>query len=163
MNETPKTSAEAVTDRRYVVWNLPFIQENYAAFSDKIRKINKQLPSTVQIRPVFKVNKTKNYFFNKDKVSSELKSRCVYSYTCGQCEKVYLGETSRHLASRMAEHLKGQPVPSEISLHIHPTNLKNFSVVAVTKNHKLLESILIKQSRDLLNEREGSYPLLLVL
>ena len=148
---------------KFVTWTLPYIEENYSAFSDKIRKINRILPDNVKIRPVYNINRTRNYFYNKDKVSPHLKSNCVYSFNCGQCEKVYYGETSRHLASRMNEHLKGYPVPSEISMHVHQASNSDFAVVATTKNRKFLESLLLKHGRNLLNARESSIPLILNL
>ena len=167
INRSVKIMKEKKQDAsvNFVAWSLPYIAENYSAFCDKIKKINKAIiDHDVQIRPVFKISRTRDFFSNKDKVSQNLKSHCVYRFKCGHCEKVYYGETSRHLETRMDEHLKGQPSPSEVSLHVHEARKSDFSVIATTRNHKVLESILIKSSSEsVLNARETSVPLILNL
>ena len=107
------------------------------------------------------------FFKNKDPISSDLKSKCVYSYTCGRCKSVYIGETLRHFSRRRHEHLEGYPTPTEISAHPHKPEIENFKLLATTRHHKLLESIMIKENLDqgnsLLNLKDASIPLLLKL
>ena len=40
----------------------------------------------------------------KDKFSKDLSSRVIYKINCKDCDKVYIGETSRALRSRTTEH-----------------------------------------------------------
>ena len=131
---------------------------------NKIKQINKALQEhRFKIKTVFKTLKTKDLFKNKDVVPQTLKSEVVYSYNCGHCESVYVGETSRHFATRIHEHLNAYPVPSEISLHNHEKDPQNFKIISCTPHHNILESIIISDEdpSKLLNKKETSIPLLL--
>ena len=44
-------------------------------------------------------------FSVKDPVPVELRSNVVYKFTCASCNSCYVGETSRHLKTRIHEHL----------------------------------------------------------
>ena len=44
-------------------------------------------------------------FSVKDPVPVELRSNVVYKFTGGSCTSCYVGETSRHLSTRICEHL----------------------------------------------------------
>ena len=50
--------------------------------------------------------KVGQYFSNKDKIPQELQSYVVYKFKCGCCGATYIGETSRHLPTRIKEHLE---------------------------------------------------------
>ena len=41
----------------------------------------------------------------KDCVSRSLRSNILYIFTCAECNSVYVGETKRHLSTRIREHL----------------------------------------------------------
>ena len=41
----------------------------------------------------------------KDLVVTELRSRVVYKFSCASCCACYVDETSRHLSTRIREHL----------------------------------------------------------
>ena len=45
-------------------------------------------------------------FSVKDPVPVELRSNVAYKFTCESCNSCYVGETSRHLSTRIREHLK---------------------------------------------------------
>ena len=40
----------------------------------------------------------------KDRVPIDQKTHAVYSIPCGDCEKVYLGQTKRQFSTRLKEH-----------------------------------------------------------
>ena len=44
-------------------------------------------------------------FSVKDPVPVEFRSNVVYKFTCASCNSCYVGETSRHLSTRIREHL----------------------------------------------------------
>ena len=44
-------------------------------------------------------------FSVKDPVPFDLRSRVVYKFLCAGCNASYIGETSRHLSTRVREHL----------------------------------------------------------
>ena len=41
----------------------------------------------------------------KDSVPNVLRSRVVYKFACAGCHASYVGETTRHFATRVHEHL----------------------------------------------------------
>ena len=45
-------------------------------------------------------------FSVKDPVPVELRSNAVYKFTCASCNSCYVSETSRHLSTRIREHLR---------------------------------------------------------
>ena len=155
--ENPSTTC------KYLYWKFPFIEDKYKSLKASIKNLNSKIPEDIKIRPVFRTFKTSMFFRNKDVISPDLKSKCVYAYTCGQCKVVYLGETSRHLITRINEHIDGYPNPTEVSLHPHKATRDNFKIVGSSEHHKILESIMIREHTDLLNLRDASVPLLLKL
>ena len=44
-------------------------------------------------------------FSVKDSVPQGLRSRVVYKFSCAGCNASYIGETTRHLCTRIREHL----------------------------------------------------------
>ena len=78
-------------------------------FSTVTRNNLKQLVNVfckdVDIKIVFSSFKIKNFFSFKDPIPDALKSLVVYQFTCAGCNSCYFGETSRHFATRVKEHL----------------------------------------------------------
>ena len=50
--------------------------------------------------------KIKQYFSAKDKIPFNLKSMVVYKFSCTGCGSSYIGETTRHISTRIDEHIK---------------------------------------------------------
>ena len=134
--------------------------------SAQVKKINSLLTNG-KLVVSYSTFKMAHLFKNKDKLSSDLASNVVYRYDCERCQNRYIGETTRHLATRIKEHLTAQPIPTEISLHEHPPRKENFTVISRSSNVRLCESIAIrdaiKSGMKLLNERESSVPIQLNL
>ena len=59
----------------------------------------------VDIKLVFSTFKIKNLFNVKDPLPDRLRTRVVYKFSCSSCNACYIGETSRHFATRVREHL----------------------------------------------------------
>ena len=121
----------------------------------------------------------------KYKVSIENKSDIVYSIPCKQCEKVYIGETSRNFKYRLDEHKK------DVSCHQlsnytraeSKTSLTEYNKIGITdhsvqENHvidwegakavdresdtrarQIREAIQIRKSKSTMNRDEGAYRL----
>lgn len=86
------------TDTKYQ--SLIYVNE----LSERIAKtLQKEFKDTTI---AFKNNKTIRDLFTKtkDPLKKELKSNVCYKIPCLNCEKVYIGQTSRHLKTRLAEH-----------------------------------------------------------
>ena len=104
--------------------------------------INTMIGPDIKVRVAYQTRKTTNFFTNKDAIANDLRSNVVYKYKCDQCSGfTYIGETTRHLQTRMREHLTGKPVPSEIGLHQHIAKLENFSIVLKTEHQLIGEAL----------------------
>ena len=64
--------------------------------------------------------KIKNYISYKDQIPDDLKYFLVYKFTCTSCSSSYIGETCRHLKTRIEEHVKKYS-KSHIFKHLHST------------------------------------------
>jgi len=151
-------------DKSVLYYGLPFLKECHKLISTGIGKINGLLKQT-KIIPYFKTLKTQHFFQNKDKLSPNVSSSLVYKFDCEQCEACYIGETRRHLHTRITEHLRGNP-PSEISKHRHIPSSTNFQILKRTFNTKIAETLYIQKhknnnSTQLLNNFNSSEPLFL--
>ena len=80
---------------------LPF--SNFA--KRKVRTVIKKYCSNLTITLAFGPFKVKNLIKVKDSVPRSLRSRVVYNFTCAGCNSVYVGETCRHISTRVREHL----------------------------------------------------------
>ena len=84
-----------------------------------INKILSDINHPVKLSVVYSTLKTVNFSLNKDAIPAELASNSVYTYTCQQFNTCYIGEPSHHFVTHINEHLRGRPIPSEVSLHTH--------------------------------------------
>ena len=132
----------------------------------------------ISFRVVFKPGRRLSSFFPfKDVIPKFLRSHVVYKYKCQCCGALYLGKTSRHLHTRVSEHLGishltgkklASPSPSSIHSHINTTNhsssFHDFSITSsCNSSFELLirESLLIAKLKPELNENISSIPLTL--
>ena len=72
------------------------------------------------IKLVFNSFKIKIYFSYKDPIPKDLKSFVACKFTCTSCGSSYIGETCRHLKTRIEKHIK-KDNKSHISKHLHST------------------------------------------
>ena len=79
---------------------LPFSE----GASDLRKGLMKKVPSGFNLRVIFITNKLSRYFSNKSKTPSGVQANLVYQFKCHKCESLYIGETNRHLRTRIAEH-----------------------------------------------------------
>ncbi|CAF5229933.1 unnamed protein product, partial [Rotaria magnacalcarata] len=62
-----------------------------------------------QVRVVYDITaRISHNFTTKDKIPTELRSGVVYEATCPVCNEKYIGQTCRHLKTRINEHLSYQ-------------------------------------------------------
>ena len=62
----------------------------------------------------------KNDFSQKHPIANGLKSFLVYKFTCPSCSSSYIGETCRHVKTRLEEHIKRNKKP-DVFNHLHST------------------------------------------
>ena len=109
----------------------------------------------------------------KDVVPKCIRSNIVYQYNCGMCNSTYIGETTRHYKTRVAEHrgispLTGAPM-ARVNSHIYGHFLEsghnivedNFSILHTRHpcDLQLSESIAIHEFQPDLNDKQSSTPL----
>ena len=92
----------------------------------KLQSLIKQFCNNLDIKLAFSSFKIKNLFSLKDSVPEDLKSCVVYQFTCAGCNSSYIGETTRHLSTRIKEHTQ-----TDKSSHI----FKHLQHSSLCKNH----------------------------
>jgi hypothetical protein len=147
-------------------FKLPFIgaYSNYTKM--KIKKIVHKYCKDVFVKLIFTTNKIQNSFCLKETLPKLLKSHVVYKFSCAGCNASYIGETSRHLTTRINEHLKSDKhshVYKHLNLSINCKNLNNcdsFQILdsAPTKHKlKIKEALHIKWENPTLNKQNNHY------
>jgi hypothetical protein len=154
-----------ISEPRY--YKLPFIGKFSSFTQKKINKIiGKFCKENVKIKVIFTPFKIGSMFSTKDLIPRSLKSQVVYKFTCPGCNASYIGETNRHLSTRIKEHLS-----SDKSSHIYKhlvesqdckllSNDNCFIVLdqAQTKYQlKLKEALHIQWEKPSLNKQVISY------
>ena len=85
---------------------IPYLHEetNFLLRKELVSLVSKFYPQ-VKLNIIFE-NKFSiaSFFRDKDKIPKALLSNIVYKYTCPHCSGSYVGSTSRHLTTRIAEH-----------------------------------------------------------
>ena len=94
----------SATDISILYFKLPFLK--LSKFTQrKISMLAKKYCKNLNIRLAFSSFKIKNLLTVKDRVHRSLRSCVVYKFSCAGCNSVYIGETTRHLSTRVREHL----------------------------------------------------------
>ena len=138
---------------------IPYIK----GLSEKISRILKDF----NIRGVMKTQTLKDSLSRpKDKIKFEDRTGVIYQIPCNDCSKVYIGETKRRLAVRLAEHKESctditKHEKSAIGEHRYETDHQpNWEGVKILdsqeklKNRKVLETLYIREY-DTINRNTG--------
>ena len=118
-NATPpreSVEGEEIIESRY--FKLPYIGQYSVATKLKLKKLIALYCEKVDARFIFTSSKVGQYFSNKDKVPPGLQSFVVYQFTCGCCGATYIGETTKHLPTRIKQHLETDTT-SSVFKHLH--------------------------------------------
>ena len=86
-------------------YSLPRIGHFSHVTKKKLRHICESFCEDVDITIAFLPLKLSSFFSCKDTLPKSLKSYVVYQFTCAGCNACYIGETKRHLKTRIEEHL----------------------------------------------------------
>ena len=71
----------------------------------KLKHICERFCKGIDISIAFSPLKVSSFFSYKDTLSKSLQFYVFYQFTCAGCKACYIGETKRHLNTRIAEHL----------------------------------------------------------
>ena len=154
------------TDPKICYVTIPFIGKESRRFGNRLAKLLHTV-FDVKVSVIYKTFKTGNYFQLKSRTPLNLCSNVVYKFTCS-CDSnlTYIGKSSRHLSTRVREHLNlADPREnSAIKQHIISCNccsnirydLNSFTVLKHCKSDfyaKIHEALLIKKHRPGLNKQ----------
>ena len=103
-NQSSSSDQNSVSDYEYPLL-IPYLGKHSRRFANKFSKIiRNQLD--VKINPVYKSFKVNSYFNLKSLTPLALCSNVVYQFRCScDTNKTYIGMSSRHLSTRVQEHL----------------------------------------------------------
>ena len=95
----------------------------------------------------------------KTSVEKHLRSGVVYKVECARCQAAYVGQTSRHLLTRIKEH---QKAPSPVAKHMQECGseftLEDTTILAYTTRGEsqllTLEALCIQETTPKLNTQE---------
>ena len=138
----------------------PLLTMQYRGNPSQLLAAKVRLISGAQI--IFTTRKLKTCLPSlKTSFARELRSKVVYKLTCSGCNSTYVGQTVRHLATRINEHRKGD---SPLGQHLLECNkevggtaeLKSEIIDQTANTHKLLtlEALHIWRERPKINTRD---------
>ena len=163
--------------KQEIYLKLPFYGNESYIIKKKLQNLIRNYYPQVNLKVILTSNfRIKNYFNFKDKAPDTVQSLVVYKYICNRCNSVYVGKTSRHLSTRISEHIgisfrTGIPLTSppfsQIRSHIEESQnthqnyritKEQFKIIAkAPSNYDLTikESIFIKLSKPNLNNMDS--------
>ncbi len=135
---------------------IPYIQ----GLSEQLQRIFKKHGVSTYHKPT---NKLREILVKpKDKTPMEQQSGVVYQLTCDNCDKMYIGETSRSLGTRYKEHTAGRHPRTAVGEHLddtgHKCSLKEAKILDKEDQvyrRRIKEAIRIHQGRPELNRDTG--------
>ena len=112
---TPDSSQSVARKGNCLYFKLPYIGPFSIITQRRIKKLVNALCSDLEIKLVFTPFKIKSWFGDKDPFTAGLRSRVIFKFSCAGCSACYIGENSRHFATRIAsdkhyhifKHLRG--------------------------------------------------------
>ena len=137
-------------------YKLPFVGPFSSITQRKIRCLTQHFCNNLDIKLI------KNLFSVNDTIPKTLRSRVVYKFSCAGCSACYVGETNRHLATYVHEHLTSDK-NSHIFQHINGSETckalcseECFSILDITSTSfqlKIKEALHIGWEKPLLNKQ----------
>ena len=133
-------------------FKLPYLPlSNFA--QRKVRTLIKRYCSNLTIKLAFSSFKIKNLIKVKDSVLRSFRSCVAYKFTCAGCNSVYVGETCRHISTRIREHLFTDK-NSHVYKHLHSSKACidscDESCFKVTDSAKTYDQLKIIEAVDIL-------------
>ena len=101
-NDTPKENSNK---ENITYYKLPNIRDISVRTKEKIGQLHERFCKKTDIIIVLTPFKIGSLFSSKDSLLNTVRSFVVYKFTCAGCPSCYIGETRRHLATRVKDHL----------------------------------------------------------
>ena len=162
--------------KKIVYFCLPFTGSHSLQIRTQITRLCSAAYPHLNIRFVFRSSTRISSFFPfKDRIPKFLRSGVVHLFKCRCCSASYVGQTTRHLHTRVSENLEissftGKPSSSPAMFSIfshlkttgHTANFDDFEILFFcSDDHELMihESLLISKLKPTLNVQGSSIPL----
>ena len=147
----PPVSVSDTTTNFY--FKLPYIGPFSVITQKRVRQFAKCYCNNIDIKLVFSSFKIGDMFGVKDPIPRGLRTCVVYKFLCVGSNACYVGETPRHLSTRVHEHLINDRT-SHIFRHLHNSPqcrtlcsdecLNTLDHAAITFQLKIKEKIITK-------------------
>ena len=153
---SPSEAAENEDEKEKEECKMLFIQYR-GKVSEKFELALKKINAPCKI--IYTIRKIKTVLPTlKSVVSKSLKSGIVYQITCSRCQSCYVGQTSRHLQTRIREHANPS---TTVGSHMFQWNVNlsmdDVTIIATSRStyHLLiLEALWIKDIKPSLNTKD---------
>ena len=99
----PPVSVSDTTTNFY--FKLPYICSFSFVTQKRVRQFAKCYCNNIDVKLAFSSFKIGDMFGVKDPIPRGLRTCVVYKFLCASCNACYVGETPRHLSTRVREHL----------------------------------------------------------
>ena len=93
----------------------------------------------------------------KSAIDKCFKSRVVYKIKCSRCDSCYVGQTTRHLITRLKEHQRSGPVSNHLKECHASINIDNVEILCLSNFEwrlMALEALMIKEIKPTLNTKD---------
>ena len=100
----PSASSQVQQAVSTYYFKLPYVGSFTSEAQKRLRKLVQCYCTNIEIKLAFSSFKVGSMFSVKDPVPFDLRSRVVYKFLCAGCNACYIGETTRHLSTRVCEH-----------------------------------------------------------
>ncbi|CAM4835397.1 unnamed protein product [Rotaria magnacalcarata] len=92
-----------------VVLRVPYFGPESQVYGKRVTDVVAKQYPLKKVRVIYDItNRIGQGFKLKDSITDEFKAGVVYEATCSQCNKAYVGQTFRHLKTRVHEHMLDQ-------------------------------------------------------
>ena len=149
MQYTTISNENTVNNNKKVYFKIPYIRTFSNATKIKLNQICDKCCKNTNIVVAFSPLKIGSFFSCKDSIPKFLQSYVVYQFTCAGYNACYIGETKRHLKTRIEEHL-GKDKNSQILKHLqenpHCREVSNFDCFDVIDRDNSHFRLLLKES-----------------
>ena len=118
-------------------YKLPYIGNLSTEIKQKIIKHCRYYCKSTNIKILFSPFKVGDLFSVKESEPKYLRSFVVYRFTCSGCNASYIGETTRHLSTRIKEHLE---IDSKSHIFKHLNINRNCEELGDTASFEIIDS-----------------------
>ena len=99
-----KSSKNIESEIKIRYFKLPFIGLHSKLMQKKIDQLCKRFCKSLKVKLLFLSEKLRCAFSTKDPYKRGRLSKVVYKFVCASCNASYVGQTCKHLATRIDEH-----------------------------------------------------------